>query len=113
MIEAVSFGSMTVNGKRFTSDLIIFPGGRVVDGWWRERGHGLSKKDIASLIESKPDVIIAGTGVNGLMKPEPGLASFLEKNGIEFMAAPNEKAAALYNDLAKNKRVGAGFHLFC
>ncbi len=113
MIEAVSFGSMTIDGKKFTSDLIIFPDGSVVDGWWRERGHGLSKKDVSSLVESKPEVIIAGTGVNGLMQPEPGLFDFLAKKGIEFLAAPNEKAAELYNEQAKNKKVGAGFHLFC
>ena len=70
-------------------------------------------KDISSLVESKPKVIIAGTGVNGLMKPESGLSDFLAKKGIEFLAAPNEKAAELYNDQAKNKKVGAGFHLFC
>jgi hypothetical protein len=113
MIEAVSFGLIVINGKKFTSDLIIYPDGRVVDSWWREKGHRLSRKDIAALIESEPEVIVAGTGINGLMQPDPGLVDFLAKQGIGFLAAENEKAMALYNEQVPKKRVGAGFHLFC
>jgi hypothetical protein len=113
MIEAVSFGLIVINGKKFTSDLIIYPDGRVVDSWWREKGHRLSRKDIAALIESEPEMIVAGTGINGLMQPDPGLVDFLLKQGIGFLAAQNEKAMILYNEQAPKKRVGAGFHLFC
>lgn len=113
MIEAFSFGSMTIDGIKFTSDLVIYPDGRVVDSWWREKGHRLSQKDIAPLIESGPEVIVAGTGINGLMQPEPELADFLAEKGIEFLAAPNAKAVELFNQRVKNKKAGAGFHLFC
>jgi hypothetical protein len=113
MIEAVSFGSIVIDGRKFTSDLIVYPDGRVVDSWWREKGHRLSRKDIAALIESEPEVIVAGTGINGLMQPDPGLVDFLVKLGIGFYAAKNEKAMTLYNEQALKKRVGAGFHLFC
>jgi len=113
MIEAVSFGSIVIDGSKFTSDLIIYPDGLVVDSWRRAKGPRLSRKDIAALIESEPEVIVAGTGINGLMQPDPGLVDFLAKQGIGFLAAKNEKAMALYNEQALTKRVGAGFHLFC
>ena len=113
MIEACSFGSMVIDGKKFTSDLIIYPGGRVVDSWWRERGHRLSYKDIEVLVESGPEVIVAGTGINGLMQPDKGLVKLLSKMGIEFLAAPNQKAMELYNEKVRKNKVGAGFHLFC
>jgi hypothetical protein len=113
MIEAVSFGSIIIDGKGFTSDVIIYPDGRIVDSWWRERGHSLTKKDMASLIEMRPQVIIAGTGMSGLLTPESGLAGDLAEMGIEFLAAQNPDAVKLYNDRIGTKRLGACFHLTC
>jgi hypothetical protein len=39
MIESSAFGVMTIDGRTFSSDLIIFPDGSVKDRWWRQRGH--------------------------------------------------------------------------
>ncbi len=61
MIDSFSFGTMVIDGKPYTSDLIIFPDGRVQDAWWRARGHVLSANDIADLVDKKPKIIIAGT----------------------------------------------------
>ena len=113
MIDTFSFGSIVVDGKKYLSDLVIFPDGRVVDSWRRKSGHRLSGDDIRKLIESEPDVIIAGTGVIGLVKPEKELEKILSKKDIEFIYAPNQKAIELYNDLISKKRVGACFHLTC
>ena len=49
MIESTAFGVMTIDGRTYTSDLIIFPDGRVQDGWWRKRGHVLGVDDILVL----------------------------------------------------------------
>jgi hypothetical protein len=113
MIEGLSFGAITIDGKIFTSDLIIFPDGRVKDSWWRSRGHRLQKEDIKALVATGPDIIIAGTGINGLMHPEPGLKDFLLEKGIAFFAAKNEVAMLLYNDRVEKQKVGACFHLTC
>ncbi len=113
MIEECSFGSMVINGTKYSSDLVIYPDKRVVDNWRRERGHGLSINDISLLIESKPEVIVAGTGINGLMRPQAGLAELLSQKGIEFLSASNQKAMNLYNKQLNKKRAGACFHLFC
>ena len=113
MIESFSFGVMVIDGRRITSDLIIYPNGRIQDGWWRSRGHTLIRKDIQVLVDSKPEVIIVGMGVNGQMKPEPGLDKWIPKMGIEFMAGPNEKAVAWYNQKIGKTEVGACFHLTC
>lgn len=113
MIDRCEFGSVVIDGKRYTSDLIIYPGGHVVDSWRRKAGHRLSSDDIDGLIKSRPEVIIAGTGVSGLMKPEKELEKLLDQKGIEFLPAPNDKAAGLYNRLSSKKRVGACFHLTC
>ena len=113
MIESYSFGSIVIDGNRYTSDLLIFPNGEVVDSWRRNQGHRLSLDDIQSLIESEPEIIIAGTGDSGLMEPDNILEKYLSKRGIEFFKAPSREAIELYNKLNSQKKVGACFHLTC
>jgi len=113
MIDSFSFGTMQIDGRQYTSDLIIYPDGTVQDGWWRVKGHSLSLPDIAGLLDKKPNVIIVGTGVNGRMKPDEHLYSYLEEKGIEFLVGDNEVAVKWYNELKASGNVGACIHLFC
>lgn len=45
MIECQGFGCIVIEGKRHTSDVIIFPD-RVVSHWLRQTGHGLVPEDL-------------------------------------------------------------------
>lgn len=112
-IESYSFGSIVINGHRYTSDIIIYPDGRIQDSWWRETGHSLSMRDITGLVDSKPEIIIAGTGTSGLMSPDAELESMLSQKGIEFHALPSAQAVRLYNEICQTRKVGACFHLTC
>jgi hypothetical protein len=113
MIESYAFGSIVVDGRKFTSDIIIYPDGRIEASWWRKAGHRLASDDIHKLIRSGPDVIIVGTGSSGLMKPEKELEKLLQQRGIEFISVLSRKAVKIYNDLSPKKNVGACFHLTC
>ncbi len=113
MIESCSFGTLVVDGKTYTSDLIIYPDGHVEDRWWRKSGHRLSAGDIGKLVRAEPEVIVAGTGVSGRMRPAPDLERELREKGICFVAAPNSEAMNIYNELRSVKKVGACFHLTC
>jgi len=113
MIDTFAFGSIVIDGRRYASDLLIYPDGHVQDAWRRGRGHVLSQKDIAALIASRPQIIIAGTGVNGRMRPEGDLERVLSQRNIRFMAAPNDRAIQWFNDLCQGSTVGACFHLTC
>ena len=114
MIESTAFGVMTIDRRTYTSDLFIFPDGRVKDGWWRQRGHVLCVDDILSLVESAPDVIVAGTGTSGRMRPEANVLPFLEEKGVQFIAEANTLAVEQYNQKVKaGFSVGACFHLTC
>jgi hypothetical protein len=112
-IETSSFGLMVINGKEYRSDLIVCPDGRVEDSWWRGSGHRLTADDINGLIESAPEVIIVGTGVNGMLRPAPGLAELLSEKEIELIPLSNQKAVECFNELSSEKKVGACFHLTC
>ena len=114
MIESSAFGRMTIDGRTYTSDLLIFPDGSVKGGWWRQRGHVLCMDDIRSLVDAAPDLIVAGTGTSGRMRPEADLLPFFRERGIGFFAEPNSRAVEIYNDnAAAGVAVGACFHLTC
>ena len=113
MIQSCSFGSIAIDGRNYFSDLIIYPDGLVEDSWRRKSGHRLSIDDIRKLIESGPEIIIAGTGINGFVIPEKELEKFLSQKGIQFRHAPNHNAMEIYNELSTDKRTGACFHLTC
>lgn len=112
-IEASSFGLIVIDGMEYTSDLIIYPDGHIKDAWRRKSGHSVSIDDISELIDSAPELIVVGTGVNGLMKPATGLKASLSEKGITLICLPNQKAMETFNKLSSEKRVGACFHLTC
>ena len=114
MIESSRFGSMTIDGRTYTSDLFIYPDGRVEDEWWRKQGHVLTVGDILPLVDAAPDLIVTGTGTSGRMRPEADVAAFLKSRGIDWIAEPTSQAAACYNrKIAAKANVAACFHLTC
>jgi hypothetical protein len=113
-IEKYTFGSMTINGKKFTSDLIIHAGGRIEGNWRRDQGHLLAAKDIDTIMAKKPDKLIVGTGASGRMHVSESVTELCEKKGIEIKALPTSEAAEKYNKEAGEKlSVAACFHLTC
>ena len=112
-IDTCAFGLLVIDGKKYTSDLVIYPDGHVSDSWYRKNGHKLSQDDIDQLIASCPEVIVAGTGMDGRVIPEKKLEELLVNKGIEFYSAPNGMAVELFNQHVGKKRKGACFHLTC
>lgn len=113
MIESYYFGQIVVNGKRYTSDLIIFRS-HVRDGWWRVEGHRLSMEDLEEVVEAKPEVLVVGTGYSGLMRVPEGVRRRMASMGIELIAEPTRKACETFNRLLRSgKRVVAALHLTC
>jgi hypothetical protein len=116
-IEGLEFGRITIDGETFTTDVLVFPDGRVQDQWWRARGHVLTREDLAPLMKAGPEEIIAGTGVYGRMRPVSGLAAELANEGIRLTALPNAEARQRYNQRleqpGRQHRLAACFHLTC
>ncbi|MDL1969074.1 MAG: hypothetical protein LWW97_11200 [Deltaproteobacteria bacterium] len=48
MIESYSFGSIVVDGRKFISDLIIYPDGRIEASWWRKSLKNYFSKKVFS-----------------------------------------------------------------
>jgi len=112
-IELYSFGNITIDGKTYTSDVIIYPG-RVDSSWWRKEGHYLQVADLADVIKAKPEVVIIGTGYSGVMTVPKETISHLESKGIEVHVERTGKAVELLNKVqGKDKIVIAALHLTC
>ncbi|MEA1957925.1 MAG: MTH938/NDUFAF3 family protein [Euryarchaeota archaeon] len=112
MINSYDFGRIVVDGKAYTSDVIIFPN-RVKDNWWRKEGHALHIEDIELVVEEKQDVLIVGTGNYGLLEVLPETKKYIESKGIELIVKPTDKACEMYNKISKNKKAVAALHLTC
>jgi len=112
IIDSYQFGLIVVNGKKYTSDVIIFPDS-VKDNWWRKTGHRLCLDDTAEVITGNPEVLVVGTGASGLMEVLPEAKQGIEAQGIKLIAEPTDKACNTYNQLCRSQRVVAALHLTC
>jgi len=112
MIESYNFGKIAIDGKNYTSDVIIFPD-HVQDGWWREEGHMLRIEDLKDVFEAKPEVVVVGTGYFSSMKVPNEVREHLASMKIQLIVENTREAYKTYNRLASTKRTIAAFHLTC
>lgn len=112
MIDSYKFGVIVIDGKQYSSDVIIYPK-RVNDHWWRKEGHLLLPQDLEEVIKEKPTVLVVGTGNSGLMKVPLTTSEWIQSKGIEVKIEPTQRACQIYNQLHKSKKVIAALHLTC
>ncbi len=111
-VEHYSFGKIIIDGKSYTSDVIIYPE-KVDSSWWRKHGHSLHIDDLKNVIAEKPKLLIVGTGNSGVMVVPEETVSYLKSRGIEVNIARTDKAVKLFNRVQKEKRTIAALHLTC
>jgi len=112
MIESYAFGRMDVDGRTYTSDLIIFPG-RINDSWWRKSGHIVCLEDIEDVFKAEPEVLVIGTGFYGIVKVEEEVKRRARSQGIELIIEKTKKAVQSFNEFASKKKTIGAFHLTC
>ncbi len=111
-IDSYHFGEIVINGKKYSSDVVIFPD-RVRDNWWRKTGHELCLEDIAEVTTEKPEVLVVGSGASGLMKMLPEVEQVAQAQGIKLIVETTDKACNIYNQLCHSQRVVAALHITC
>ncbi len=112
IIDSYRFGLIVVNGKNYTSDVIIFRD-KIKDNWWRKTGHELCLEDIAEVMIETPEVLIVGTGASGLMKVLPEVEQMAQAQRIKLIVEPTDTACNTYNRLSHSQRIAAALHLTC
>ncbi len=109
MIEHYSFGKITIDGKTYTSDVIIL-GDTILD-WWRDQGHVLNPQDLQKVYEKSPNTLVVGTGFYGRMKVPEKTRSHIEDKGITLIVEKTENAVKAFNKLQGAR--AAALHLTC
>jgi hypothetical protein len=112
MIDSYEFGVIVINGRRYSSDVIIYPD-RVKNDWWRKEGHQLCIDDLEDVTEEKPEVIVVGKGDPGLMRVLPETEEYIKSKGIQLIIQSTQEACKAYNQLSSSKKVIALLHLTC
>jgi hypothetical protein len=112
-IGVYEFGRIEIDGRTYTSDVIILPTG-VRANWWRDEGHALKPEDLRDVLDASPDVLVIAQGAHGCMRVAGETLACLREAGIEAVCAPTEQAVKVYNERCKSdQRVAAALHLTC
>ncbi len=112
-IDSYSFGFMSIDGKGYSTDLIIYPDGTIYNRWWRRDGHKLLPADLERTAEFKPEVIIIGTGANGMMKVQNETVRYLRSMCRELIIEDTGLAVRKFNQRSESQSVMGMFHLTC
>jgi hypothetical protein len=112
MIDGYEFGEITIDGKTYHNDVIIYRDS-VDDSWRRVEGHKLSLGDIAQILDKKPEILVIGTGADGVMNVPAGVIASIEAKGIKVIVKRTGDACEDYNQLSPSKNVIAALHLTC
>jgi hypothetical protein len=111
-IEAYKFGTITIDGIGYKSDLKIIAG-QVVPDWWRKEGHNLLPVDIQDILKAGPEVLVVGKGDPGMMTVSDELRTLLNELGIELFARPSPEACDAFNRISPTRDTAFAVHLTC
>lgn len=116
-IDGMSFGWIMVDGKKYRHDVVIFPSGKIKrrkGGFLMFGSHSFKRKEFEELCIEKADVLVVGTGTDGVAKISGEAKDFLEKAETELIVLPSSEAIKKFNELVEcGKKVGAIIHVTC
>lgn len=112
MIESYRFGHIVIDGKSYTSDIIIYPD-RVQANWRRKEGHRLVPEDLESVVAAEARTLVVGTGSYGLVRVPEETLEYLKAKAFEVIVQRTSEACETYNRLSEGDEVIAALHLSC
>ena len=113
MIDSTEFGSVTIDGKTYYSDVLVYWNGKVEEIKLKTR-HLFDEPEFEKVKREKPEILIVGTGQGGLAEVSERVRGMCKELGIELKEAPSKEAIKLFNTaLEKGKRVIAFIHVTC
>lgn len=89
-INHYEFGKIVIDGKEYSSDVIISKNA-VIDNWWRKEGHKLRIEDVSKILDNNPEFLIVGTGYYGHMEVLPETREFIKSKGIDLKIEKTRK----------------------
>ncbi len=116
-IDSTEFGAISINGKKYSHDVIIR-----LDGQVKKRkkklskaiygtSHVISKAEAEHVYEEGAECLIIGTGQYGMVKLSPEAEEYLSHKNCHVEALPSPDAVRAWNDTRGS--VIALFHITC
>ncbi len=122
--ESTSFGSITIDGKKYAHDVYLLNGGKKIEQ--RDKSHSprirfhrsLSKWELEKLLGNNPEYLIIGTGQRGVLplqkKTEKWLEKELKNKEICLIKDLTPNVLEKVNELLeKGVKVAGVFHTTC
>jgi len=105
-IRAYKPGTIQVNELVYSQSLIVMPN-KLIENWPPQSIDALSSKDLAPIIEFKPDIVLLGTGEHHVLITAE-IYGDLINHGIGVEVMDTGAACRTYNALsAENRNVAA------
>lgn len=110
-IEKINFGDIRINGKSYgEKDIILYPDS-VIE---KQKTHEISASDFEQLILYEPEIVVIGTGFNGLVKIDKKIQEIAKKEEIGLEIEKTPQALEKFEELlGKGKKVVAWVHTTC
>lgn len=116
-LEYPSFGTISVDGKVYDHDIVIYPSGKIEERkkWLSKNKHGTSHKldpdELREYLTEDFDVLLVGTGAWGRLSLLPESRELVANK--EVIEKPTGDAVELFNELWGKRKVLAIFHVTC
>lgn len=113
VINSTSFGSITIDDKKYDHDVIVTWQGKVKEAT-TEAKHLISEQEFLKMIFERPEVVVIGTGHDGRLKVSSKVLKFAKEKMVEAVILPTPEAVDKFNNLCKDeKRPVAYIHVTC
>ena len=110
-LDATSFGSITISGKKYDHDVYVFWDGTVEQ---RVGDHTVPARQMEYIVKKKPEIIVIGTGQFGVVHVPSESEKLAKMHNIEVVKARTPQAIGIFNEAMKQgKRVSAIIHVTC
>ena len=117
-INSTKFGEIMIDGKKHSQVLIIGNSVEERDGQRLETlfntTHKIGDWEIDSLFKENPEIILIGTGRDGMLEVNGNLLDKAQKDNIKVIVDITPKIIEIYNEKIKSgKKVNALIHTTC
>ncbi|HSW58807.1 MAG TPA: MTH938/NDUFAF3 family protein [Dehalococcoidales bacterium] len=116
-IEAFNFGFIVIDEKQYNHDVVILPDGIIKDrspGKGRLGSHSITRGEIESLVQLKPDIILVGTGVEGMARLARDAERYVFEPDCNLTLLPSAEIVKKFNQHVQDgEKVAALIHITC
>ena len=116
-IDSFNFGFIVVDDKQYAYDVMILPDGTVKERDPRKGrlgSHSIARSEIEALTKLQPDVVLVGTGVQGMARLAHDAEFYLSKPDLNLTLLPSPQIVRKYNQyIDDGEKVAALIHVTC